>query len=161
MSSYQTGAAYMARGAGVPALGLVNELTSAVDIYQVMAKLHGFKAPEYTDGNLPAAFGGQEREYTISNSIFPGQTYKLCIRTKQYEFQLESKEFVDVDGTVDLAGASMYILDRRYEWQQCYDLDLLEYFMNIARAHTKSFCTWGRNWPEMRERKPEWFGEAE
>ena len=55
----------------------------------------------------------------------------------------------------------MYILDRRYEWQQCYDLDLLEYFMNIARAHTKSFCTWGRNWTEMRERKPEWFGEAE
>lgn len=161
MSRYQTSAAYMARGAGVPALGIVNELTSAVDIYQVMAKLHGFEAPEYTDGNLPAAFGGQEREYTISNSIFPGQTYKLCIRTKQYEFQLESKELVDVDGTVDLTGASMYILDRRYEWQQCYDMNLLEYFMNIAREHTKSFCTWGRNWPEMRARKPEWFGEAE
>lgn len=161
MSRYQTGAAYMARGAGVPALGIVNELTSALDIYQVMAKLHGFEAPEYTDGNLPAAFGGQEREYTISNSIFPGQTYKLCIRTKQYEFQLESKEVVDVDGTVDLTGASMYILDRRYEWQQCYDMNLLEYFMNIAREHTKSFCTWGRNWPEMRKLKPKWFGEAE
>ena len=52
-------------GAGVPALGLVNELTSAVDIYQVMAKLHGFEAPEYTDGNLPAVFGGEERKYTI------------------------------------------------------------------------------------------------
>lgn len=161
MSRYQTGAAYMVRGAGIPALGLVNELTSAVDIYQVMAKLHGFEAPEYTDGNLPAALGGQERKYTISNSIFPGQTYKLCIRTKQYEFQLESKEFVDVDGTVDLTGASMYILDRRYEWQQCYDMNLLEYFMNIAREHTKSFCTWGRNWPEMRKLKPKWFGEAE
>lgn len=161
MSRYQTGAAYMARGAGVPALGIVNELTSAVDIYQVMAKLHGFESPEYTDGNLPAAFGGQEREYTISNSIFPGQTYKLCIRTKQYEFQLESREVVDVDGTVDLTGASMYILDRRYEWQQCYDMNLLEYFMNIAREHTKSFCTWGRNWLEMRKLKPKWFGEAE
>ena len=120
MSRYQISVAYMVRGAGIPYLGIVDELTR-----------------------------------------FHGQIYKLCIRTKQYEFQLESKEFVDVDGTVDLAGASMYILDRRYEWQQCYDLDLLEYFMNIARAHTKSFCTWGRNWPEMRERKPEWFGEAE
>lgn len=160
MSRYQTGAAYMARGADVPALGIVNELTSAVDIYQVMAKLHGFETPENTDGNLPAAFGGKEREYTISNSIFPGQTYKLCIRTQQYEFQLESKEFVDVDGTVDLTGASMYILDRRYEWQQCYDMNLLEYFMNIAREHTKSFCTWGRNWPEMRKLKPKWFGDA-
>lgn len=161
MSRYQTSAAYMVRGAGIPALGTVDELTSAVDIYNVMAKLNGFIVPEYVDGNLPKALGGKEREYTISNSIFPGQTYKLCIRTAQYEFQLESKEFVDVDGTVDLTGASMYILDRRYEWQQCYDMNLLEYFMNIAREDTKSFCTWGRNWPEMRKLKPEWFGEAE
>lgn len=161
MSRYQTSAAYMVRGAGIPALGTVDELTSAVDIYNVMAKLNGFIVPEYVDGNLPKALGGKEREYTISNSIFPGQTYKLCIRTAQYEFQLESKDIVDVDGTVDLTGASMYILDRRYEWQQCYDMNLLEYFLNIAREHTKSFCTWGRNWPEMRERKPEWFGEAE
>lgn len=159
MSRYQTSAAYMVRGAGIPALGIVDELTSAVDIYNVMAKVNGFIVPEYVDGNLPKALGGKEREYTISNSIFPGQTYKLCIRTAQYEFQLESKDIVDVDGTVDLTGASMYILDRRYEWQQCYDMNLLEYFMNIAREHTKSFCTWGRNWPEMRERKPEWFAQ--
>lgn len=161
LSRYQTASAYMMRGAGIPALGIVDELTSAIDIYQVMAKLHGFKAPEYTDGNLPAVFGGQERKYTISNSIFPGQTYKLCIRTAQYEFQLQSQEVVDIDGTVDLTGASMYILDRRYEWQQCYDMNLLQYFMNIAREHTKSFCTWGRNWPEMRKLKPKWFGGAE
>lgn len=160
MSRYQTSAAYMVRGAGIPSLGIVDELTSAVDIYNVMAKVNGFATPDYVDGNLPKALGGKEREYNISNSIFPGQTYKLCIRTKQYEFQLESKEFVDVDGTVDLTGASMYILDRRYEWQQCYDRNLLEYFMNIAREHTKSFCTWGRNWPEMRKLKPKWFGEA-
>ena len=161
LSRYQTASAYMMRGAGIPELGIVNELTSAIDIYQVMAKIHGFKAPEYTDGNLPAVFGGEERKYTISNSIFPGQTYKLCIRTAQYEFQLQSQEVVDIDGTVDLTGANMYIIDRRYEWQQCYDMNLLKYFMNIAREHTKSFCTWGRNWPEMRKLKPKWFGEAE
>ena len=157
MSRYQTSAAYMLRGAGIPQLGLVDELTSAIDIYQVMAKVHGFEAPSYTDGNLPKVFGGTEREYTISNSIFPGQTYKLCIRTDKYEFRLESKEVVDEDGTVDLTGASMYILEREYEWKQCYDMDLLKYFMDIAREHTKSFCTWGRNWPEMRQRRAEWF----
>ena len=68
---------------------------------------------------------------------------------------------MDVDGTVDLTGASMYILDRRYEGQQCYEMNLLEYFMNIAREHTKFFCIWGRNWPEMRKLKPEWFEKAE
>lgn len=161
MSRYQTSAAYMVRGAGVPQLGLVDEMTSAIDIYQVMGKLHGFEAPDYTDGNLPKAFGGREREYTISNSIYPGQTYKLCIRTAKYEFQLESKEVVDVDGTVDLTGASMYILERAYEWKQCYDMDLLKYFMDIAREHTKSFCTWGRNWPKMRRQKPKWFASVD
>ena len=158
MSRYQTSAAYMVRGADIPQLGLVEELTSELDIYHVMAKVHGFEAPSYTDGNLPAALGGREREYTISNSIYPGQTYKLCIRTAKYEFQLESKEVVDVDGTVDMTGASMFILDREYEWKQCYDMNLLKYFMDIAREHTKSFCTWGRNWPEMRRRKEKWFG---
>ena len=158
MSRYQTSAAYMLRGADIPQLGLVDELTSELDIYHAMAKVHGFEAPSYTDGNLPAALGGREREYTISNSIYPGQTYKLCIRTAKYEFQLESKEVVDVDGTVDMTGASMFILDREYEWKQCYDMNLLKYFMDIAREHTKSFCTWGRNWPEMRRRREKWFG---
>ena len=63
-----------------------------------------------------------------------------------------------MDGTVDMTGASMFILDREYEWKQCYDMNLLKYFMDIAREHTKSFCTWGRNWPEMRRRKEKWFG---
>lgn len=66
-----------------------------------------------------------------------------------------------MDGTVDLTGASMYILEREYEWKQCYDMNLLKYFMDIAREHTRAFCTWGRNWTEMRNLKPKWFEKAE
>lgn len=157
MSDYQTHAAYMIRGANVPNLGMTDEMTSALDIYQVMSKQHGFEAPDYTDGNLPLAMGGSEREYTITNSIFPGQTYKLCIRTKKYQFQLESKEAVDEDGTVDLTGASMYVLERGYEWKQNYNMDVLQYFIRIAKEHTKSFNTWGRNWKVMRRERPSWF----
>ena len=158
MSEYQTHAAYMLRGAGIPALGMVDELTSALDIYQVMARLHDFAPAPYTDGNLPAALGGSSREYTISNSIYPGQTYKLCIRTPEYEFQLESREIVDEDGTVDLTGASMYVLERAYEWRQNYDMELLQYFIGLAREHTRSFNTGGRNWQVMRRERPAWFG---
>lgn len=161
MSDYQTNGAYMARGAGIPAKGFVSELMSSVDIYQVMSACHGFEPSPKLAGNLPAVFGGREREYTISNSIYPGQTYKLCIRTEKYEFQLESKEIVDEDGTVDLTGSSMYVLERGSEWKQNYDLELLKYFMDIAREHTKSFNTWGRNWPELRKERPSWFGDEE
>ena len=61
LSENQTGAAFMVRGAGVPLVGFVGELTSAVDLYPVIAKLAGFDTPEYVDGNLPAVFGGKER----------------------------------------------------------------------------------------------------
>lgn len=161
MSAYQTNGAYMVRGAGISPKGFVSELMSSVDIYQVMSACHGFEPSPKLAGNLPAVFGGREREYIISNSIYPGQTYKLCIRTAKYEFQLESKEIVDEDGTVDLTGASMYVLERGKKWQQNYDLDLLKYFMDIAREHTKSFNTWGRNWPELRKERPSWFGDEE
>lgn len=161
MSDYQTNGAYMARGAGIPSKGFVSELMSSVDIYQVMSACHGFAPSPKLAGNLPEVFGGREREYVISNSIYPGQTYKLCIRTAKYEFQLESKEIVDEDGTVDLTGASMYVMERHKEWQQNYDLELLKYFMDIAREHTKSFNTWGRNWPELRKERPSWFGDEE
>ena len=161
MSAYQTNGAYMARGAGIPAKGFVSELMSSVDIYQVMSACHDFLPSPKLAGNLPAVFGGREREYTISNSIYPGQTYKLCIRTAKYEFQLESKEIVDEDGTVDLTDSSMYVLERGKKWKQNYDLELLKYFMDIAREHTKSFNTWGRNWPELRRERPSWFGDEE
>lgn len=161
MSAYQTNGAYMARGAGIPAKGFVSELMSSVDIYQVMSACHDFMPSPNLAGNLPAVFGGREREYTISNSIYPGQTYKLCIRTAKYEFQLESKEIVDEDGTVDLTDSSMYVLERGKKWKQNYDLELLKYFMDIAREHTKSFNTWGRNWPELRKERPSWFGDEE
>lgn len=101
--------------------------------------------------------GGQRREYVISNSIFPGQNYKLCIRTDKYEFQLESAEKVDEDGTVDLTGSSMLVLERGKKWQQNFDLDVLHYFMDIAREYTASFNNQGRYWPEMRKERAHWF----
>ena len=67
LSEEQTGAALMARGAGVPALGHVDELTSSVDIYKILGKLAGYPIDAaYLDGNLPEAFGGQRRQYTES-----------------------------------------------------------------------------------------------
>ena len=157
MGDYQTNSAYMIRGSGIPALGFTEELTSSLDIYQVMSHCHGFFPAHRLDGNLPRVLGGKKRDYVISNSIFPGQTYKLCIRTEQYEFQLESVEKVDEDGTVNLAGSSMLVLERGKKWQQNFDLNVLHYFMEIAREHTASFNTQGRCWPELRKERANWF----
>ena len=140
MSEEQTGAALMARGAGVPALGRVDELTSSVDIYKILGKLAGYPidaAP--LDGNLPEAFGGQRREYTVSNSIYPGQTYKICVRTERYAFHLETAEFTREDGTISLDRYTYHIHERSESYREVFDDALARYFMDIVWEYTESF----------------------
>lgn len=156
LSDNQTNAALMVRGGGVPCKGIVHELTSAVDIYSILGKLAGFEVPRYTDGNLPFALGGMKRDYAISNSIFPGQTYKLAIRTAEYVFRLESRERVDEDGTVDLSDAGCRIF-QRVDGTEVFDRGLFDYFIDIAKKHTASFNNEGHYWPSMRNARPGWF----
>ena len=140
LSEEQTGAALMTRGAGVPALGRVDELTSSVDIYKILGKLAGYPIDAaHLDGNLPEAFGGQRREYTVSNSIYPGQTYKICVRTEQYAFHLETEEFTREDGTISLDRYTYHIHERSESYREVFSDALTRYFMDIVRQYTESF----------------------
>ena len=157
LSENQVGAALMMRGAGIPARGAVDELTSAIDIYPITSHLAGAPTEDWLDGNLPAVFGGTERDHVISESIYPGQTYKLCIRTKEHECRLESNEPVDEDGTVDLSGARMALFTRTEKPVPVEDEALWQKFTAIVKEHTASFNNEGHYWPEMREARPLWF----
>ena len=140
LSEEQTGAALMARGAGVPARGRVDELTSSVDIYKILGKLAGYPIDaEYLDGNLPEAFGGERREYTVSNSIYPGQTYKICVRTEQYAFHLETAEFTREDGTISLDRYTYHIHERNESYREVFDDALARYFLDVVWQYTESF----------------------
>lgn len=160
VSENQMGAALMMRGGGIPALGVVDELTSAVDIYPILAHHAGFAVGDWVDGNLPAALGGTERDCVFSNSLCPGQTYKLCIRTKQYAFRLESLGAVDEDGTVDLSGARYCLSTRGGSPLSAPDEKLVQYFLRQTEKYTASFNNEGQGWPSMRQARPEWFPEG-
>ena len=139
-SETQGGAALMVRGAGVPRLGLVEELTSCLDIYPIMEKTVGFSAPAgQLDGTLPCALGGRGRRYCISNSIYPEQTYKLSIRTAEYEFRLETARPTHHDGTVDMSRFTAQIYTRDAMHREVFDAALMEDFLRLAREHTASF----------------------
>ena len=140
LSEEQTGAALMMRGAGVPARGRVDELTSTVNIYKILGKLSGYPidAP-YLDGNLPEVLGGQRRAYTVSNSIYPGQTYKICVRTEQHAFHLETTEFTREDGTVSLDSYTYHIHERNDDYREIFDDALARQFLDIVWDYTKSF----------------------
>ena len=139
-SEEQCGAALMVRGAGVPHLGIVEELTSCLDIYPIMEKTVGFAAPAgQLDGVLPRALGGAGRRYCISNSIYPEQTYKLGIRTQEHEFRLETARPTHHDGTVDMSRFASHIYTRDAVHEEVFDAALHAEFLRIAHEHAASF----------------------
>ena len=53
---------------------------------------------------LPVFFGGKEkRRFTLSESIYPGDTYKIALRNEEMIFFFETKEVVQKDARVSLA----------------------------------------------------------
>ena len=159
-----TRALWMMRGAGVPEGRIVDELTSSADLYPTLGALCGFPAADDIDGNLPAVFGGKERDAVYSMSMFPGQTYKLAVRTHDFALRLETQEKVDEDGTVNFADARVGIYPRTHELEEDCAVDSAElraFFYPRARSIARAIANNGEFWPAMREARPEWFGEAD
>ena len=146
MSEYATSATWMMRGAGVPEGVIANELTSSVDIYPTLAHLCGFPVSNDIDGRLPAVFGGRERDAVYSSSQYPGQTYKLAVRTHDYALRLETQGFTEKDGTVDFAGAQVQLYPRGHELEDGYAVDsaeLREFFYPRARNFVREIANNG------------------
>ena len=147
LSEEQNCAAFMMRGGDIPALGLVEELTSDLDIYPCVLHNAGLAPTEGIDGVLPKALGGPGREYVISSSIYPGQTFKLCIRTQQYEFRWEAKALTRFDGRIDRSKFTYELYTRDAEHRAVRDEAAENKFLAIAEEYTRSLAENGECWP--------------
>ena len=136
----------MLRGAGVPSVGHCAELVSGLDFYPIVARSLGVSPTHAMDGNLPAILGGKKREYVVSSTQFPGQPYRVSIRTQLHECRMESVFPVTQEGTVDLAGAGIEIYMRESH-ERVEDEALYGYFLSLLDEHTRSFNTEGHEWP--------------
>lgn len=131
-------AVFMARGSGVPNCGVVEqEVTNTMDVYATLAHLCGCDIADDLDCRLPKVFGGEGREYSVSNSLYPGQTYKLCIHTLQHVFFLETEGMVTIDGRVNMNEFQYRIFTGDDEHTPVQDEELAAHFIDIALAHTK------------------------
>ena len=161
VGAYATGATWMIRGAGVPEGIRVQDMTSSVDIYPTLAQLCGFSVASDVDGRLPAIFGGTPRDAVYTTSQFPGQTFKLAVRTHEHALRIETQGFVDEDGTADFADAKAAIYPRAHELEEGYEVDspaLRAFFWPRAREIVREIANNGERWPAMRAARPQWFG---
>ena len=161
ISENSTHAAWMMRGAGVPEGVVVHDLTSTVDIYPTLGHLCGFPVNDDIDGRLPAVFGGMPRDAVYSASQYPGQTYKLAVRTHDHTMRVETQEPVDEDGTVDFMLTRAGIYPRGHELEAgcaVHREDLNAFFYPRARDFVREIANNGEFWPSMRAARPEWFG---
>ncbi|WP_106626082.1 sulfatase-like hydrolase/transferase [Selenomonas massiliensis] len=146
ISENSTGAAWMMRGAGVPEGVRVQDLTSSVDIFPTLAHLCGFPVTGDIDGRLPAVFGGTPRDCVCSASQFPGQTFKLAVRTHDYALRMETQGFTETDGTANFAGAMAEIYPRGHEFDPACAVDSAElrrFFYPRARDFVREIANNG------------------
>lgn len=81
-----------------------NEPMSIVDYLPVLGKLAGFEVDlKGRRSVLPQFFGGEpDRKYVVTESLYPGDTYKIALRNEELVFFFESKTPVQKDARVDL-----------------------------------------------------------
>jgi len=102
ISIARTKVPWMIRGGEIPQKES-SELTENIDFFSGLLKSSDLEAKGYNnESNCPSVLGGEEdREYVISQSIYPGQTYKAILRDKYFEYEFESNQSVGSDGKIN------------------------------------------------------------
>ena len=120
--------------------GQYDEMIQAYDMYRIILNAIGIEDKFNNDANLPKYFGGnKERDYTISESIFPNETYKATINDKYYKFFFESEEKVTIDGRVKLRKYNIKLINKKNDEDETLkEIDIAEKYSNIIIEHIKS-----------------------
>lgn len=135
----QTNTVMMMRGSGIPAMES-EEYINHIDYLPAIAKFTGIDADfSSCDCVLPKTFGGPGRLYTISESIFAGQTYKAVLRNNRYTYTFLSNAETDIDGRIDLSqGFTHKVVDTK-TGQDISDPVLLDQLEDALYEHIK-YC---------------------
>lgn len=137
--------ALMVRGGGIPRGVRADELMSTADIYAILGHVCGFPIDALQlDSNLPEVFGGKRRDIVVSQSIFAGQTRKICLRTEQYACRFETEAFTQVDGTVDASSYTIRVFRREGEEDvEVTDNAVRQAFHSYLKHHAEKFMLEG------------------
>lgn len=115
---------------------ICNELIQSTDFAGILCKIANVPRTVSDDSNLPVYFGGEkQREYAMSQSIFPGDTYKIVFYDKDGTCNIESADLVQNDCRFSLEGCSIVLHD--HDWNEYEDVKKKEMYLNIVRDKMK------------------------
>ena len=126
----------MFRGSEFPT-GICDELISGTDYVPIMCHSANImlKENETISGKLPLFFGGQkEKEYTITEIIYPGDPYRACIRKKGITFYFENTLPTQPDCRFVLADDCKMWLESD-TGERIEDTEQQAYFTDIILSH--------------------------
>ena len=135
MSKGRSNVAFMFRGAEIKAQKC-DEIISTSDYIKIMCKLANIKMKDVKiDGVLPKAFGGEGREYALSESIHPHDPYYAAIFAEDVNFYFENPFPVQDDGRFYLKEYNAWITDK--QGNRISDWKKYNKYLNIIIEHIK------------------------
>lgn len=131
-----TNSVLMMRGLGIPKVEC-DEYINHMDLLPIVATLSNI---EYDfskhDCILPKIFGGNGREYTYTEAIYPTQTYKASVNNSKYYYKFETVSEIDVDELIDVSSYDHQLFDKK-SGKEIFDENILNYFTNVVYEHIK------------------------
>lgn len=144
LNNHRTNMSMMFRGSEFPT-GICDELISGTDYLPIMCHSANIPLKEYEtiSGKLPLFFGGQkEKEYTITEIIYPGDPYRACIRKKGITFYFENTLPTQPDCRFVLADDYKMWLESD-AGERIEDPEQQAYFTDIILSHIAKLRIYG------------------
>ncbi len=109
-----------------------NEICAITDIFPTIANLTGVKV-DNQEGVVLKDFGGNGREYAMTETLHPNQPYLVAITDNEFIFRFKTKANVTENTLVDLENYEAWLIDKESETDVSYVYkDKLNYYSEMV-----------------------------
>ncbi|MCD3194091.1 sulfatase-like hydrolase/transferase [Clostridium botulinum C] len=136
----RTKVAMMFRGKNIP-IGKCSEMIQGLDLFPIILNAAEINDVHLKDGNLPKYFGGKKgREFTYTESIFPGSPYRATINDLDHKFFFETKEDCEKDGRIKIDGYTVELINKHTNQNET-DIykEKVKKYLDVIFQHIKEY----------------------
>ncbi|SHE57219.1 sulfatase-like hydrolase/transferase [Clostridium fallax] len=136
----RTNTVMMFRGKNIPK-GICKEFVQGLDLFPIVFNSLGIKNYNIKDGNIPKWFGGEkEREYTYTETIFPGSPYAAVINDENHKFFFETIENCTEDGRINVENYKIKLINKNNNLDESEILkEKVNKYISLVMEHIKDY----------------------